>query len=137
VFSTQFLSSTHVSDRSLCDILDLMRCPEVFSEGFLEGQMMDMALPSDAVPHTDNYGYLSDSDLEDEPPCSEDEDQPHEGDSTGGPLREDEPEPCGPQESDSQVPSTTTSGDLPLPLADIIEGKDDHRSAPSPVEVPN
>jgi hypothetical protein len=102
----------------------------VFSEGFSEGQMRDMALPSDAFPHTEDYGYLSDSDLEDEPPCSEDEDQPHEGDGTGGPLREDEPQPRGPQESDSQVPPTATFGDLPRPLVDVIEGKDNHRSAP-------
>jgi hypothetical protein len=69
----------------------------VFSDGFLEGKIRDIdeGFPSDSVPFTESYEYSSDSDLEDEPPCSEEDD--------------DYEQSCGSQDSDSQVPPVSAS----------------------------
>jgi hypothetical protein len=44
----------------------------VFSNGFSEGQARDIdeGFPPDALPYTESYDYLSDSDLEDDEPGS-------------------------------------------------------------------
>jgi len=49
----------------------------VFSDGFLEGQTKDVngGFPSESEPYTDHYDYLSDSDLEDDYSCSEEENE--------------------------------------------------------------
>ena len=53
----------------------------MFSDSFLEGQIRDIndGFPPDSHPYAEHYDYLSDSDLEDESPCAEEQD--------GGPLR--------------------------------------------------
>ena len=94
--------------------------------------------PSDASPHTEYYDYLSDSDLEDEDYCSEDEEKPHEDDGTNCRPEEGDPElPGGARDSGSQAPPTTASGDLPQPLQDSSEGEDDHQLAPNSAKPPN
>ena len=47
----------------------------MFSDDFSEGQTRDIneGFPSDSDPYAEHYDYLSDSDLEDEHSCSEDE----------------------------------------------------------------
>jgi len=47
----------------------------VFSDAFSEGQARNISgeFPSDSDPYTEHYDYLSDSDLEDESSCSEEE----------------------------------------------------------------
>ena len=51
----------------------------MFSEGFSEGQTKDIdgKFPPDAHPYTEDYDYMSDSDLEDSI-SGEDEGDPHE-----------------------------------------------------------
>lgn len=140
VFWTRSLTFPHVSDRSLRKIVSLITRPEVFSDGFSEGQVTDIneGFPSDAVPRTEYYDYLSDSDLEDEDYCSEDERKPHGGDSTKSPPEEGDPERMGgAHDSGSQVPPTTTSGDPPQPLRDSSEGEDDTQLAPNSAQPPN
>ena len=94
---------------------------EVFSDGFLEGQMKDIneEFPSDCIPHTDYYDYLSDSDLEDENSCSgEDEEKHHEGDGT---------KPEQPYDSEgSQVAVSETQ-----PQLSQTENEDDPQLAPN------
>lgn len=52
----------------------------MFSDGFSEGQTrnVDEAFPSESDPYAEHYDYLSDSDLEDEYSCSEEEDRGEE-----------------------------------------------------------
>ena len=54
----------------------------MFSDGFLEGQTRDIneGFPSDSDPYAEHYEYLSDSDLEDEKSCSEEEGEGEGGD---------------------------------------------------------
>ena len=49
----------------------------MFSDSFSEGQTRDIneGFPLDFSPYTEHYDYLSDSDLEDEPSYSEEEDR--------------------------------------------------------------
>ena len=44
----------------------------MFSNGFSEGQIRDIndGFPADALPYTESYDHLSDSDLEDDEPES-------------------------------------------------------------------
>ena len=94
--------------------------------------------PSDAVPRTEYYDYLSDSDLEDEDYCSEDEERPHEDGSTKGPPEEGDPEsPEDPHDTDSPIPPTAISEDPPQPSQDKSEGGDVHQSAPNFTKLPN
>ena len=94
----------------------------MFSEAFSEGQSRDIngGFPTDPTA-TEVYDYLSDSDLEDECSCSEEEDEePTEGDN---------PElPPGPQAQDSG-PQTPTAAPLEQPLADASEVQDGNRLA--------
>jgi len=53
----------------------------VFSDGFSEGRLKDIdeSFPPDSLPYTEDYDYLSDSDLEDEEP--EQEQDPRDAES--------------------------------------------------------
>ncbi|KAF9779860.1 hypothetical protein BJ322DRAFT_1086930 [Thelephora terrestris] len=101
----------------------------LFSDRFSEGQARDIneGFPSDAVPHTEYYDYSSDSDLEDDLSCSEDEEKPREDGATKSPLIKDKPElPQCPEGPSSQAPPTS-SEDLRQPLQDTNEGEVDHQ----------
>ena len=140
VFWTRSLTFPHVSDRSLRKIVSLITRPEVFSDGFSEGQVTDIneGFPSDAVPRTEYCDYLSDSDLEDEDSYSEDEEKPHEGGDTKGLPEEDDPEPPGgPHDSNSLIPPTAISEDPPHPSRVKSEGGDVHQLAPNSTRPPN
>ena len=102
---------------------------EVLSDGFSEGQARDIngGFPSDSRPYTDDYDYLSDSDLEDEPSCREDEDEE--------PSEVDDPKLS--RISELRVPLTPPSEDPPRPAADVIEVQDDDKSAPMPIKLSN
>ena len=98
----------------------------MFSDGFSEGQARDINgdFPSESHPYTEDYDYLSDSDLEDGSCCSEEEyaEAPENGD----------PElSSSPQDPDSQVPSTTPLDHPPQSSADASEVQNDERSAPT------
>jgi len=102
---------------------------EVLSDGFSEGQTRDInrGFPSDSRPYTDDYDYLSDSDLEDEPFCREEEDE--------DPSEVDDPKPS--RGSELRVPLILPSEDLPRPAADVTEVQNDDKSAPMPIEPSN
>ena len=87
----------------------------MFSDGFLEGQTKSIndGFPSKSFPYTDHYGYLSDSNLEDELFCSEKE----EGFTKGG-----EPELLrSSQNSHSEASLATVSGNPPWPPPGVSE----------------
>jgi hypothetical protein len=89
--------------------------------------------PPDSTPYTDYYGYLSDSDLEDEYSCSdEDDEEPREDRDAREPnTEEDEPKsPRGPPNSLSRVPTTTTLENPPQPSRGFDGVEDDHKLAP-------
>ena len=96
---------------------------KVLSEGFLEAQTKDIngGFPSDTLDYIDDYDYFSDSDLEDEPSCSAEED--------GGPAGDDESElrHCF-RDSDSRVPPTTTPGNPRQSLQDPNQVEKHHTS---------
>ena len=82
----------------------------MFSDGFSEGQTRDIneGFPSDSDPYTEHYDYLSDSDLEDEYSCSEEEgegEESLEGDRVPQSL-EDTPGPTTSQTVVSDPPSS-------------------------------
>ena len=88
----------------------------MFSDGFSEGQTRDIdgEFPSDSHPYTEHYDYLSDSDLEDELSCSEEE--------YAEATESDNPEmPSSPRDSGSQVPSTVPLENPPQPPPDVDE----------------
>ena len=94
--------------------------------------------PSDAVPRTEYYDYLSDSDLEDGDYCSEDEESPHEDGGTKSPPEEDDPESPGDlHDADSLIPPTAISEDPPQPSQDKSEGGDVHQLVPNSAGPPN
>jgi len=88
----------------------------VFSDGSPEGRIKDIdgEFPSDSHPYTEDYDYPSDSDLEDEPFYSEEED-------AGGPESYDPEMPPSPQDPDSRVPSATPLEHPPHPQSDVNE----------------
>ena len=95
----------------------------MFSDAFSEGKTRGINgdFPSDSHPYSDYYGYLSDSDLEDEYSSSEEDyEEPPEGD----------PElPRSPQDSNSQAPPTATS-ECPLhPSPDLSKVQRDYMLA--------
>ena len=98
----------------------------MFSDGFSEGQARDIngEFPSEFHHFTEDYDYLSDSDLEDGS-CSSEELEYAEA-----PENDDPELSLSPQDSDSQVPSTTPLNHPPQQLADISEVQNDERSAP-------
>ena len=98
----------------------------MFSDGFSEGQTRDIngEFPSEFHHFTEDYDYLSDSDLEDGSCSSE------ELEYVEAPENDDPELSSSPQDSDSQVPSTTTLNHPPQQLADISEVQNDERSAP-------
>jgi len=104
----------------------------VFSDGFSEGQTKDIngGFPSDSHPYTDDYDYLSDSDLEDGHSCSEEEEE-------GLPEDDGSELPSSLQDSESQMPLTPPSEDLPQPAADVTEVQNDDKSAPMFIESSN
>ena len=67
--------------------------------------------PSDSHPYTEDYDYLSDSDLEDE--------------YAEAPENDDPEVSSIPQDSDSQVPSTTPLEHLPQPSPDANKVQDE------------
>ena len=72
--------------------------PEVFSEG--QTSDIDGSFPTDSRPFTEDYDYLSDSDLEDEFSCSGEE---HDRNSRKG--LEDAPDPKASQTLDNPPPN--------------------------------
>ena len=96
----------------------------VLSEGFLEAQTKDIneGFPPDTLDYIDDYDYFSDSDLEDEPSCSAEED--------GGPAGDDEPElrHCS-RDSDSRVPLAVTPRNPPQSPQDPNQVESRHTSA--------
>ena len=76
----------------------------MFSDSFSEGRERDIneGFPSDFHPYTDHYDYLSDSDLEDESFCSEEDDEePLEGKDISQKRLEDMEDPKATQKSAS------------------------------------
>ncbi|KAF9650014.1 hypothetical protein BDM02DRAFT_1689797 [Thelephora ganbajun] len=120
VFSRREASGRVGSPRALyCNGRVLNTVPyffTLFSDAFSEGQTRDIdgGFPSDSHPYTEYYDYLSDSDLEDDPSCFEEEEEESAGDDSPGLLH-------GPHDSDSQVPPTVTSEHLPHPSPDVGE----------------
>jgi hypothetical protein len=107
----------------------------VLSDGFSEGQLRNIneGFPPDSTPYTEHYDYLSDSDLEDDYACSEeDEEKPHEYHDAKEPnTEEDEPKsPCGPPDSLSRIPATTTLENPTQPSRDSDGVENGHRLAP-------
>ena len=92
----------------------------MFSDAFSEGQLRDIneEFPAGS-PTTEVYDYLSDSDLEDECSCSEEEN----AESTGGDSPGLPPSPQA-QDSGPQTPATTP---LVQPLTDANEVQDGNR----------
>jgi hypothetical protein len=86
-------------------VIHLTIHPTVFSDGFSEGQLRDInrGFPSDSLPYTDDYDYLSDSDLEDESSHSGKEEEELQ-DVSGGGMRQGLD-----GGGDSQSPQTITS----------------------------
>ena len=76
----------------------------MLSDGFSEGQTRNIndIFPSDLLPYTEDYDYLSDSDLEDD-------------------------EDLGPQDSDSQVHLTVTPEHLSRLSQDVSEVGGDNK----------
>lgn len=99
---------------------------------------IDEGFPLDSVPYTECYDYMSDSDLEDEFSCfEEDEEKPDRSGGTGEPTRGDEPEPLqGLPDSDSQALPTTTPESLFQTSQKLRGVKDIHRLAPIPLNSP-
>jgi len=111
----------------------------VLSDKYSEGQTKDISegFPSDADPHTDYYGYLSDSDLEVESSCSEDEEKPSEEEDTKEPAEGDKPgSPRNATDPDSRVPLRKTPGNLPQSSQVAAGTQDDHRLVPNSVKFP-
>ena len=79
--------------------------------------------PSDSNPYTEVYDYLSDSDLEDELSCSEEE-------YAEAPESDDPQLSSSPQDPDSQEPSTTPLEHPPQPSPDVSEVQNNDRLAP-------
>ena len=89
----------------------------MFSDGFSEGQIRDIneEFPSESHPYTEDYDYLSDSDLEDVSCCSEEE------------YAE------APEGDDPELLSSSRDSDLnhpPQPSTDLSEVQNDERLAP-------
>ena len=97
----------------------------MFSDAFSEGQARDIngEFPSDSDPYIEHYDYLSDSDLEDESSCSEEEYA--EAPGNGNP----EP-PSSPRDSNLQVLSTTPLDHPPQSSTDADEIQNDDRLTP-------
>ena len=103
----------------------------MFSDGFPEGQTRDIngEFPSDSHPYTEDYDYLSDSDLEDGSSCSEEEyAEAQENDDPGL--------PSSPRDSGSQVPLKTPLDHPPQPSADVRKAQNDERSVPISLNRP-
>ena len=101
----------------------------MLSDAFSEGQTRDITggFPSDSHPYTDDYDYLSDSDLEDESPCSEGEGPQEDDDSDSQQRLEYTPD---------QKTSQTIVPDNPPPslsLDEISETQQNDRSTSFPV----
>ena len=101
----------------------------MLSDAFSEGQTRDITggFPSDSHPYTDDYDYLSDSDLEDEPPCSEGEGPQEDGDGDSQQRLE---HTSNPQTSQTIVPDNPS----PSPsLDEISEAQQNDRLTLFPV----
>jgi len=112
----------------------------VLSDKYAEGQTKNISegFPSDADPYTEYYGYLSDSDLEVESSCSEDEEKPYGDEDTKAPVEGDEPgSPRNPQDPDSCVLPRETPGNSPQPSQVAAGAQDDHRLVPNSVKFPD
>ena len=96
----------------------------MLSDAFSEGQSRDInaEFPSESLPYTEVYDYLSDSDLEDEGSCSEEED-------TEAPESDNPELPPSSQalDSDPQEPSTAPSEHPPQLSPDAGEAQDGDR----------
>ncbi|KAF9649997.1 hypothetical protein BDM02DRAFT_3268320 [Thelephora ganbajun] len=124
VFSRREASGRVGSPRALyCSSRVLNTVPyfsTLFSDASSEGQTRDIdgGFPSDSQPYTEYYDYLSDSDLEDDPSCFEEEEE--ESSEDGSPKL-----PHGPHDSDSQPPPTVTSEHLPHSPSGVGEIQND------------
>jgi hypothetical protein len=101
----------------------------VFSDEFTEGRQHDVygGFPADSQHYTDDYRYLSDSDLEDGSSYSgEDEEEPQRGDG-GTSQRRDEKMGFA-QEFHTVIPGDPSQPPSP---AEEIESPDSNRSLPS------
>ena len=91
---------------------------------FSDGQIRDIngGFPSDTLPYSENYDYLSDNDLEDDFCSGEDEEEPR-GDDSGGPQ-------CGFQDAELITAQTTVSNSplTCLSSVEITEGQGDDTS---------
>ncbi|KAF9650016.1 hypothetical protein BDM02DRAFT_1689999 [Thelephora ganbajun] len=112
VFSCRQASGRVGSPRALhCNsrILHTVLYPStLFSNAFSERETGDIngGFPPDSHPYTEDYDYLSDSDLEDTSSCFEEsEEEPHEDSDDNSPRLEDAPDP--------QTSQTTTSDNPP------------------------
>ena len=98
---------------------------EVFSGGFSEVQLRDIdgGFPPDSHPYTEDYDYFSDSDLEDEPYCSgQDEEEPHEDNNEN--LQQEVSNGPNTQNLETVTPNTLP----PRPPSDqVIEVQNDTR----------
>ena len=105
---------------------------EVFSDGFSEGQLRDIddGFPSDSNPYTEDYDYLSDSDLEDASSCSGDDEEEPQGDDNKSSQR-------GPDNTGhTRKLRTDTPNDRPSSPSsdDKTEAQSDDRSSCFPLD---
>ena len=111
----------------------------MLSDRYSEGQTKDISegFPSDADPHTEYYGYLSDSDLEVESSCSEeDEEKPYEGEDTEEPAERNEPRsPRNQLDPDLWVPLRATFENSPQLSQVAAEAQNDYRLVQGSIEV--
>lgn len=100
----------------------------MFSDGFSEGRTRDISggFPSDSHPYTDHYDYLSDSDLEDETHCPEEEDGEYDRNSQQSPA-------YAPDQESSRITISDDSSPC-LPSVETSEAKNNERSTPLPIE---
>jgi len=103
----------------------------VFSDGVSEGQTRDIngEFPSESHPYTEDYDYLSDSDLEDGSSCSEEE-------YAEAPENDNPELPSSPRDSDPPVPLITPLGHPSQP-SDVRGIQNDKRLAPISLGPPS
>ena len=111
---------------AFCDVACLTVGSEVFSDAFSEGQTRDIneGFPSDSHLYTEDYDYLSDSDLEDESSHSEGDEEPPETRHNSRQSPKDGPA------ADPRTPETVVPDPLPRhpSSVEICEARTNDRS---------
>ena len=99
----------------------------MFSDGFSEGQLRDIddGFPSDSNPYTEDYEYLSDSDLEDGSSCSDDDEEEPQGDDS----KSSQQEPDNTGHTRTFRPDTLNDPPSSPSSDDKTEGQSDDRSS--------